>query len=170
VNDHDLVTIDSYVFLGEAELARATLEAAGIAAVLADDNVARLGSGGAHAHGGVRLRVQQRDADEARELLAAAIEESADVPGVMSPSEERCRRCFSEEVYPISNRLRMYAAWLLGWVVLSAVIAATRGFVVSRIGVTLAVVTIVTLAPLVAIVAALIPPKKKCRKCGMEWR
>ncbi|HKO55936.1 MAG TPA: DUF2007 domain-containing protein [Thermoanaerobaculia bacterium] len=166
MSEHDLVTIDSYVFLGEAELARATLEAAGIAAVLADDNVARLGSGGAHAHGGVRLRVQRRDLDEARAILDAAMEEDAsDVPRELTPSEERCRRCFSEEVYPVSNRLRIYAAWLLGWMLLSAVVAATRRFFATQ-----ALVTVVLLAPIAILVAALIPSKKKCRSCGMEWR
>jgi hypothetical protein len=166
VSGDDLVTLDSFVFLGEAELARATLEAAGIPAVLADDNVARLGSGGAHAHGGVRLRVRRRDVDEARDLLDSAVEETAEEPSrELTPSAGRCRRCFSDEVYPVSNRLRLYAGWLLTWVLFSTLVAGLRHYLVRP-----ALLGLVLLAPLVMLVAMLIPPKKKCRGCGLEWR
>jgi hypothetical protein len=165
VSGDELVTLDSYVFLGEAELARATLEAAGIPAVLADDNVARLGSGGAHAHGGVRLRVRRRDVEEARDLLDTAFEEPAEHARELTPSADRCRRCFSEEVYPVSNRLRLYAGWLLTWVLFSSLVAGLRHYLVRP-----ALYALVLLAPAVMLVAMLIPPKKRCRSCGLEWR
>lgn len=161
----ELVTLDSFVFLGEAELARATLEAAGIPAVLADDNVARLGSGGAHAHGGVRLRVRRRDVEEARDLLDAAFEEAAEDARELTPSADRCRRCFSEEVYPVSNRLRIYAGWLLAWVLFSSLVAGLRHYLVRP-----ALLGLVLIAPLLMLLAMLIPPKKRCRRCGLEWR
>src|SRR6266850_903898 len=68
-SDDDLVTIDRFIFIAEAEVARATLDAAGIDAVLADENIVRMAWGEAQAHGGVRLQVRRSDAEAAAEVL-----------------------------------------------------------------------------------------------------
>ena len=70
--DDDLVTIDRFIFIAEAVVARATLEAAGIDAVLADENIVRMAWGEAQAHGGVRLQVRRSDAEAAAEVLISA--------------------------------------------------------------------------------------------------
>lgn len=159
----ELITLESYIFLGDAELALATLEAADIPAVLADDNMSRLGTGGAHAHGGIRLRVQRRNEEEAREVLAMAVEERLEESRHLEPNADRCKCCFSEEVYRTSNRVRVIAAVLLAWPLL---VIVTSAFQLPG-NVPLFIMVAILLA---SIVAVIIGTRKKCRSCGLEWR
>ena len=69
MSDDDPVTIDRFIFLPDAEIARATLEAAGIDAVLIGEHTTRMAWAEAAAHGGVRLQVRRSDAEAAREIL-----------------------------------------------------------------------------------------------------
>jgi len=64
-----LVTIGSYGDLMLAELVRGRLESEGIDAFLADD-MAALSEGGTVVTQGVRVRVAQDQAEEARRILA----------------------------------------------------------------------------------------------------
>jgi len=65
----DLVTVRSYWNLLEAELARGALEAAGIESFLFDDNMVRMDWFNANAIGGVKLRVDPQNAEEANRIL-----------------------------------------------------------------------------------------------------
>jgi hypothetical protein len=76
----DLVTIRSFWYVAEAELARGLLESAGIPSFLFDENIVSLGWY-ANAVGGVRLRVDAANAEAANRIL----EEATAQP---SPSEE----------------------------------------------------------------------------------
>lgn len=171
MRDDDLVTVDRFLFLAEAELARARLEAAGIDAVLADENVVRLSWGDAQAHGGVRLQVRRRDAEEAREVLE---EEGEPLPSESSPptahSRDHCRRCFSEEIYPATNRIRVFAATLLASMLLPLTLGAVNMFVAVPRTVVLGMFAVVTIAPFVAVLVSSVSARKRCRNCGLEWR
>ena len=70
----NLVTIDRFTNIGAATVARATLEAAGIDAFLADEI-------DSHAHGGIRLQVP-------REEMPAALDVADDLPQL--PSHVAC--------------------------------------------------------------------------------
>ena len=176
----DLVTIDRFLFIANAEIARATLEAAGIDAVLVDENIVRMSWGDAQAHGGVRLQVRAEDADEARTIL-----EETDLSGAPAASppdsfddlerDETCRRCGSVEIFPAESRSKSYARalvfMLLGFVLLRLVScgAAMAGGALPRQLMNVALL-LVLLIPILAIAFANMLPKKRCRNCGLEWR
>ena len=67
----DLVTIRSFWYLAEAELAKGLLEASGIEAVLFDENIVSLGWY-ANAVGGVKLRVDAANVEAANRVLEEA--------------------------------------------------------------------------------------------------
>jgi hypothetical protein len=71
----ELVTLETFLMAHEAELALGFLEANGIDAFLADENMSRLYV--APLVGGIRLQVRAEDAERARELL----QEVRDEPG-----------------------------------------------------------------------------------------
>ena len=65
----NLMTVRSYWNLLDAELARGALEAAGIECFLFDDNMVRMDWFNANAIGGVKLRVDPQNVDEANRIL-----------------------------------------------------------------------------------------------------
>jgi len=180
VNSDDLVTIDRFLFIADAEIARATLEASGIDAVLVDENIVRMSWGDAQAHGGVRLQVRAEDAEEARMIL-----KETDLSGAAAPSppqsfddlepDETCRRCGSEEIFPAQSRTKSYARALvfmiLGFVLLRLVScgAAMAGGKIPPQFLNLGLLLVVMI-PLFALAMTNILPKKRCRNCGLEWR
>ncbi|HVR37835.1 MAG TPA: DUF2007 domain-containing protein [Thermoanaerobaculia bacterium] len=173
----DLVTIDRFLFIADAEIARGALEAAGIDAVLADENVVRMSWGEAQAHGGVRLQVRRSDAPAAAEILASenlrGVEVEEDHEVVPAPREASCARCGSEEIYPARSRAKTFWRWMLismgSLMLLNAAMcsAAIAGIdVPERLQTTL--FSIAPLSIVVGMLAALIPPKMRCRSCGLE--
>jgi hypothetical protein len=69
----NLITIRSYWNLLEAELAKGALEAAGIESFLFDDNMVRMDWFNANAIGGVKLRVDRGNVDDASRILDESI-------------------------------------------------------------------------------------------------
>src|SRR5580658_8192786 len=78
----DLVTIRAFWNLLEAELAKGLLDSAGIESFLFDDNMVRLDWFNANALGGVKLRVDADNVEEATRVLEENV--SANAP----PEEE----------------------------------------------------------------------------------
>jgi hypothetical protein len=68
----DLVIIASFGSALEAELAKGFLEAQGVQATFADENVSRIANHLQPMIGGVKLQVRQEDAERARLLLSEA--------------------------------------------------------------------------------------------------
>jgi hypothetical protein len=92
------VTVATYTFPWEAQLAKARLESEGIVSVVADEITA--GLYGANAIGGIRLRVREEEADRAVELLSTL----RPLPDIYLVTEEdarqvRCPSCRSEDVF-----------------------------------------------------------------------
>jgi hypothetical protein len=94
----ELVTIRKFRDLPEALLAKGSLESAGIEALLADDNVIRLDWFWSNLMGGIKLQVDQEDADAANEILDQPIPEGFDVAGVGEYQQPHCPRCQSLDV------------------------------------------------------------------------
>lgn len=65
-----LVNVARYRDLTEAMVARTAVEASGIPVYLFDENVVRLNWQISNMIGGIRLQVEERDADEAKQILA----------------------------------------------------------------------------------------------------
>ena len=94
----ELVTIRTFRDLPEALLAKGSLESAGIEALLADDNVIRLDWFWSNLMGGIKLQVDQEDAEAANRILDQPIPEGFDVAGVGEYQQPRCPRCQSLDV------------------------------------------------------------------------
>ncbi len=73
----DLVVIRSYWNLMEAELAKGVLDASGIEAFLFDDNMVRLDWFNANALGGIKLRVDVSNVEDANRILDENIADGA---------------------------------------------------------------------------------------------
>lgn len=87
----DFITIGSYGFLPEAELAKGILDEAGIESVLLDDNAGRMLSW--IAVGGFQLQVNKGDADAAITLLSAPQPTPAE-----DPEQPYCPNCDSSDI------------------------------------------------------------------------
>jgi hypothetical protein len=94
----ELVTIRAFRDLPEALLAKGSLESAGIQALLADDNIIRLDWFWSNLMGGIKLQVDQEDAEAANGILDQPIPEGFDVAGVGEYQQPRCPRCQSLDV------------------------------------------------------------------------
>jgi hypothetical protein len=94
----DLVMIRQFRDLPEALLAKGSLESAGIECFLADENLVRLDWFISNFIGGIKLRVQAHDAEDARKLLDEPILEGLYVQGVGLYEQPRCPRCQSLDV------------------------------------------------------------------------
>jgi hypothetical protein len=170
VDRDELVTIDRFLFIADAEIARATLEAAGIEAVLGDENVARMSWGDVQAHGGVKLRVRAEDAEEAESVLGAAIEIERHSSAPVLDADEVCSRCGSDEIFPVESRAKTFARiLLLTWIAFILINLASCGLHLQQkvIGIAYALALI---GPAFAIVFTAVAPRKRCRNCGLEWR
>ena len=174
----DLVTIDRFLFISDAEIARATLEAAGIDAVLVDENIVRMSWGDAQAHGGVRLQVRAEDAEEAQAILADLSMAPAPSPAPAFDdleAGETCRRCGSEEIFLARSRAKSYAGALVFMLCgfsllrLASCGAAMAGVRMPPHFLTFTLI-LVLMTPFFAIAVSNILPKKRCRNCGLEWR
>jgi hypothetical protein len=80
----NLITVRSYWNLLEAELAKGVLDVAGIECFLFDDNMVRMDWFNANAIGGVKLRVDPQNVDEANRILnecVLAVDEEPEAQG-----------------------------------------------------------------------------------------
>jgi len=108
-----LAVVAAYSYLHEAEFARTSLEAEGIATFLENENLIRLDWLYMNALGGLRLLVRDEDAARAREILAQP--ESASISSE-SPetAAESCPSCGSQSTVATETRRRItHVLWLL---------------------------------------------------------
>ena len=166
-SDDELVTIDHFLNVAHAELARGALEASDIETIL-DVGI----------HGDVRLQVQRRDAP-----LAAAILTGEHLRGeeMATPGDSYlprrpvvCRRCGSEEVYRVQDRHKAFAMAfvivLLGMMVIPLAdwLLPLAGVGVPHDAMRIAFVALIVV-PLFIALAAVLSRKVRCRNCGLEW-
>lgn len=94
----ELVTVRTFRDLPAALLAKGSLESAGIETFLADDNMVRLDWFWSNLMGGIKLQVNQEDAEIANRILDQPIPEGFDVPGIGEYQQPRCPSCQSLDV------------------------------------------------------------------------
>jgi ribosomal protein L40E len=167
----DLVTIDRFTSIGAANVARATLEAAGIDAFLADEI-------DSHAHGGIRLQVPREEIATALDVLREAhANTSVSRPEPLPPLEpgDFCRRCGSDEIYPAISRARAYARALIlsmfGGVLVQfvVIVARTSGVDIPQRAIN-GMFLLALAAPLITALVINIAPRMICRNCNARWR
>ncbi len=167
----DLVTIDRFTSIGAANIARATLEAAGIDAFLADEI-------DSHAHGGIRLQVPREEITTALDVLREShANTSISRLEPLPPLEpgDFCRRCGSDEIYPAISRARAYARALIlsmfGGVLVQFIVIVTRmgGVDIPQRAIN-GMFLLALAAPLVTALVINIAPRMICRNCHARWR
>lgn len=98
VEPRTMVTIRQFRDLPEALLAKGSLESAGIACELVDDNIVRMDWFWSNGVGGVKLQVSAEEADSANEILNQPIPENIDVDGEGVYEQPRCPKCQSLDI------------------------------------------------------------------------
>jgi len=141
-----LEIVGSFLYIHEADLARALLESEGLRAWILDDHQVRMEWHMATALGGVKVAVVPEDSGRARQILSE--DRSADlesIPELQLPAAEgeRCPACYRFDSSLTRSLGRPGALQLGGSLLLLAL-----GFLVPRR-------TIVS--------------RRTCRACGHEW-
>lgn len=94
----------------EAQIARASLESAGITAFVADEHTINMDWLYSNAMGGVRLIVRREDADAARRILEADFSMGVDESFLANEKNRvdvaHCPSCGSDDVYPFTKGKR----------------------------------------------------------------
>jgi hypothetical protein len=93
-----LVTVRRYRDLSEAIVARTLLESADIPVYLQDENLVRLDWQVSNFIGGIRLQVDEPDAQAALELLDQAVVDPISQAGEEDFEQPRCPKCGSNEI------------------------------------------------------------------------
>lgn len=86
----NLVTIERYRDLPEADLARGLQESAGMPTWIQDDNLVRMDWFYSNAVGGIRLQVEPQNAETAREILAQPSPPEIDFDGSGTFAQPKC--------------------------------------------------------------------------------
>ncbi len=109
------VTLRRFRDLPEAQLAKSILDTASIPCFLADENTVRLDWFYSNAIGGIKLWVNEEDAQAAAALLDAEIPETIDVEGVGEYEQPRCPKCGSLDIsFEALNKPASYAGFFIG--------------------------------------------------------
>jgi len=93
-----LVTLRRYRDLSEAIVARGMLESAGIEVFLQDENLVRLDWQVSNFIGGIRLQVDEADANAGLELLEQPVPETIPFAGWGQFEQPKCPQCGSVEI------------------------------------------------------------------------
>lgn len=99
MNENSLVTVASYSFPHEAQIARATLESQGIPAFVADEHTINMQWLYSNAMGGVRVQVPFKHLDQARQLLSADFSSTLD----SESAGPVCSHCGSGHLVPYTK-------------------------------------------------------------------
>lgn len=107
-----MITIARFSLPLDAQIARSSLEAAGIPVFLADEHTINLNWMYSDAMGGVRLQVPEAYAQEALELLRT--DHSGSLEAEQPSAPDCCQHCGSDQLQQIRPGRRMaFLVWLL---------------------------------------------------------
>ncbi len=110
-----MVTVGAYMMPYEADIVWSLLEAFEIEVFPADYYTIYIKWLYSNALGGIKLRVSEQDVDEAREIIAAALEDGKKLHE--TSSEGACPHCGKSDTYPVvRGRSAAVITWLVtGW-------------------------------------------------------
>ncbi len=150
-----LVTIGTYWFIGDADVAKNALDAAGIESFVDDANIVRVNWFNANAVHGVKLRVRNVDALRAGEILnlqCESIEEIGEAHEEIVQADV-CEMCGSAD---ISRTPR-------------ALIFAGLAAALVAIGVAVGLTEAAFLGVIAVAIASVIAGRWHCSECGESW-
>jgi hypothetical protein len=158
MTDVALETVATYWYVGEAELARTALEAAGIETFIDDENLVRVDWFNANAVRGIKVRVRSEDSEAADEVLNSLPEmvegEGGEaIEGADPKAPRSCELCGSPNVIKKTR-----------W---------PHFFAISIVAIGLAIALNETMAALFGVGAfalfMLITDRWRCQDCGEQW-
>ena len=114
LEERELVPIRRFRDLPEALLAKGSLESSGIECFLTDDNMVRMDWFISNLLGGIKLAVNQEDAEAAADILDEPMPEILDVEGVGEYEQPQCPECQSLDVNfeQLNRKVAYTSAWL----------------------------------------------------------
>jgi Putative prokaryotic signal transducing protein len=113
LEERNLVSIRRFRDLHEALVAKGSLESSGIECFLADDNMIRMDWFISNLLGGIKLAVNQEDAEAAIAILDEPMPETLEVDGVGEYQQPRCPECRSLDVnFEQLSKIAYPSAWL----------------------------------------------------------
>lgn len=101
MNENSLVTVASYSFPHEAQIAKSRLEIEGILAFIADEHTINMQWLYSNALGGVRVQVQAKHMESAKEILNQDLSHLVDEE--FGEQTKVCEACGSYEVTPYTK-------------------------------------------------------------------
>jgi len=101
-----MIVIARYSFAHEAQIAKASLEAAGIHTHLADEHTVNVQWLYSNAMGGVRLMVAKQDAEQARSILSCDFSQAVEDSHIFSGEADACPCCGSHDLLPYTKGKR----------------------------------------------------------------
>jgi len=111
----NLVTVRKFRDLPEALLAQGCLQSAGIETILTDDNIVRLDWLWSNLMGGIKLKADLENGEDANNILDQPIPENLDVAGVGPWKQPRCPKCESLDVNFQELAPAAYLSLLIGF-------------------------------------------------------
>lgn len=114
IEERHLVSVRRFRDLPEALLAKGSLESSGIQCFLSEENIVRMDWFISNLVGGVKLLVNQEDAEAATAILDEPTPELLDVEGVGEYQQPRCPECQSFDVNfeQLNRKVAYTSAWL----------------------------------------------------------
>ncbi|MDW6094280.1 DUF2007 domain-containing protein [Vibrio rhizosphaerae] len=101
-----MVVIARFSFPHEAQIAKASLDCAGIASYIADEHTVNTQWLYSNAMGGVRLMVAEDDAEEAIQILNSDFSQSVDHELVTESVKDVCPHCGSADLFAFTKGKR----------------------------------------------------------------
>lgn len=115
MNENSLITVATYSFPHEAEIARATLESQDILAFVADAHTINMQWLYSDAMGGVRVQVQQKNFEAAKLILNTDYSSLVD-SDIANEAEQKCSKCGGlTEHYTKGKKPAFIVFFLLGF-------------------------------------------------------
>ncbi|OLQ93084.1 phosphoenolpyruvate synthase [Vibrio panuliri] len=101
-----MIVVARFSFPHEAQIAKSSLEAAGIECCIADEHTINTQWLYSNAIGGVRLLVDEENAELAQSILATDFSDAVDESLEMGSSTESCPNCGSHHLLPFTQGKR----------------------------------------------------------------
>ena len=118
----ELITLGSYSTSYEANLVKSVLAAFGIDAVLADEHAINANWVWSNLLGGVKVRVPESEAEAARDLIYAELNDEQDEEDAGGTAATTCPACQSPKTRYFLDKRGSFLTWLvLGFPIIPAV-------------------------------------------------
>ncbi|EJG0028009.1 DUF2007 domain-containing protein [Vibrio alginolyticus] len=101
-----MIVVARFSFPHEAHIARASLDSVGIESYIADEHTVNTQWLYSNAIGGVRLMVDESDAEDAKQILSSDFSESLGIEVDVDEEKDVCPKCGSKDLFAFTKGKR----------------------------------------------------------------